>query len=115
MNQNQNKLANPLFWVSIPPGSSKTGEVVFGVKASTELFMLMLLDGKGQVLLTEPVRPVTPALICHPWKMLIPIVHISLSECASRACIHSFKVMEPSCRKSNHNRLSHLAANSHNF
>ncbi len=59
MNQNQNKLANPLFWGSIPPGSSKAGEVVFGVKASTELFMLMLLDGKGQVLLTEAVRPVT--------------------------------------------------------
>jgi hypothetical protein len=53
------KLVNPLFWGSIPPGSNKTGEVVFGVKGSTEQFMLMLLDGKGQVLLTEPVGPVS--------------------------------------------------------
>jgi len=52
-------LANPLFWGSIPPRSSKAGEVVFGVKGSTEQFMLMLLDGKGQVLLTEPVGPIS--------------------------------------------------------
>jgi len=49
------RLENPFFWGSIPPGSSKTGVIVFGVKESTNEFTLTLLDEKKHVILTMPI------------------------------------------------------------
>ena len=49
------RLENPFFWGSIPPGSSKTGVIVFGVKESTNEFTLTLLDEKKQDILTMPI------------------------------------------------------------
>lgn len=49
------RLANPFYWGSIPPGSSKTGVMVFGVKESTNQFALTLLDQKKRVMLTVPI------------------------------------------------------------
>ena len=49
------RVANPFYWGTIPPKSSKTGEIVFGVKESTNQFTLTLLDEKKQVLLSKPI------------------------------------------------------------
>lgn len=49
------RLSNPFYWGSIPPKSSKTGEIVFGVKATTEQFTLTLRDEQGRTLLTKPI------------------------------------------------------------
>jgi hypothetical protein len=49
------RVAHPFYWGSIPPKSSKTGEIVFGVKESTNEFTLILLDEKGKILLRKPI------------------------------------------------------------
>ncbi len=53
------RLANPFFWGSIPPKSSKTGVIVFGVKESTNQFTLTFLDEKKQVMLTVPIGTIS--------------------------------------------------------
>jgi len=53
------RVANPFYWGSIPPKTSRTGEIVFGVKDSTNQFTLTLLDEKKQVLLTKPIGTIS--------------------------------------------------------
>jgi hypothetical protein len=53
------RVANPFYWGSIPPGSSKTGEIVFGVKESTNQFTLTLLDEKKHVIVTIPIGTIS--------------------------------------------------------
>ena len=61
------RLSNPFYWGSIPPQSSKTGEVVFGVKEDTGQFTLTLLDSQRKVIFTKPLGsieegPYSPSL-----------------------------------------------------
>lgn len=49
------QLTNPLYLGSIPPNDERTGEVVFGVKESTELFTLKFLDNSGKIILTQEI------------------------------------------------------------
>ncbi|MCU0629481.1 MAG: hypothetical protein MUE45_08440 [Methanoregulaceae archaeon] len=53
------RLSHPFYWGSIPPKSSKTGEIVFGVKATTEQFTITLRDEQGNTLLTKPIGAIS--------------------------------------------------------
>jgi hypothetical protein len=50
-----NKLSNSFTWGSIPPKSSKTGEIVFGVKESTDQFSVTLRNDAGDIIYTKPI------------------------------------------------------------
>jgi len=48
-------LTNPMYWGPVPPGDERTGEVVFGVKESTQSFALTFLDTSGKDILTQEI------------------------------------------------------------
>jgi hypothetical protein len=53
-----NALMNPLYWSSIPPKETRTGEVVFNVREGTESFTLSFLDDFGRVVLEKELGSV---------------------------------------------------------
>lgn len=48
-------LRNPIHWGSIPPHEKRTGEVVFGVIASTQQFTVTFLNNNNKVILTHEI------------------------------------------------------------
>jgi hypothetical protein len=52
-------LADPFIYGAIPPKSSRTGEMVFGVTESTDQFDVILRNGDGEVILTKSVGSIT--------------------------------------------------------
>lgn len=52
------KVSNPFYWGSISPQDKKSGEMVFGVKASTAEFTLTFIDEKGDALFTQSIGSV---------------------------------------------------------
>ncbi len=49
------QLRNPIHWGSIPPHEKRTGEVVFGVIASTKQFTVTFLNNNNKVILTHEI------------------------------------------------------------